>query len=177
MPVPRSPASTLRRSTLAMLVFWLMAAALLYAVFEWFGMRERARLQPYVSQGGELVIPRSPDGHFYVSGEVNHQPARFLIDTGASTVAISEQLAASAGLPRGNRITLGTAAGQRSGWLVHSVPVRAGPLIYNETSVTVGVQMGAPENALLGQSFLRHFDLKIEADRMVLQSRGNPSPD
>lgn len=175
MPGSRSPASTLRRNTLAMLVFWLSAAALLYLVFQWFDTRERARLQPYVSSQGEFVIPRSPDGHFYAAGEVNHQPVRFLVDTGASAVAVSESLAELAGLPRGSRIRIGTAAGERPGRLVRDVPVRVGPLSHNETSVTVGLQAGAPRDALLGQSFLRHFDLRIEADRMVLQAR-QPGP-
>lgn len=177
MPGPRNPASTLRRNTLAILAFWLAAAALLYLVFDWFDGRERARLQPYAGSDGEFVIPRSPDGHFYASGEVNHQSVRFLIDTGASAVAVSEQLATQAGLPRGRRITIGTAAGERSAWLVRGVPVRVGPLSYNETSVTVGLQVGAPEDALLGQSFLRHFDLRIDADRMVIRSRSTVSHD
>ena len=110
-----------------------------------------AALEPYTQTSGELVIPRQRDGHFYVRGEINHQPVNFLIDTGASSVAISTPVARAAHLPEGRAITVSTAGGTREARLVHGVPVKAGPLVHNDTSVTVGLDMGAPDGALLGQ--------------------------
>ena len=170
-PDVRRPASTLRRSTLALLAFWLAVAGALYAGFSWYEQHQRAALEPYTQTSGELVIPRQRDGHFYVRGEINHQPVNFLIDTGASSVAISTPVARAAHLPEGHAITVNTAGGTREARLVHGVPVKAGPLVHNDTSVTVGLDMGAPDGALLGQSFLRHFDVQILSDRMVLRPR------
>ena len=76
-----------------------------------------------------------------------------------------------AGLPEGQSITLHTANGQRPGQLVRSVPVRAGHLVMNDTSVTVGLTGMPPEQALLGQAFLKHFDVEIRRDEMVLRQR------
>ena len=118
-----------------------------------------------------MVIPRSRDGHFYVRGEVNHEPVTFLVDTGASSVAISSRLARAARLPEGRPITLSTAGGTREGRLVHGVPVKAGPLARNDVTVTTGLDMGGDDGALLGQSFLRQFDVRIEANRLLLRSR------
>ena len=67
---PPTPAQTLRRSTLALLAFWLLVAGALWWGFAWWDARQRAGLAPYLLTGGELVIPRSPDGHFYVPGEI-----------------------------------------------------------------------------------------------------------
>lgn len=167
----RSPASTLRRSTLALLAFWLALAGVLWAGFSWWDGRQRAALQPYQTAGGELVIPRSRDGHFYVEGEINHVPVTFLVDTGASSVAISSRVARAARLPEGHAITVSTAGGTREARLVHGVPVKAGPLAHNDVSVTTGLDMGDGGGALLGQSFLRHFDARIEGTRMVLHPR------
>lgn len=167
---PRSPASTLRLGTLALLAFWLVVAGALYAGFSWWESRQRAALQPYSEAGGQLVIPRERDGHFYIDGEVNHQPVRFLVDTGASAVAVTEALARAAGLPEGSRITVQTAGGPREGRRVHGVPIKAGPLAHNDVTVTVGLRMDDGD-ALLGQSFLRHFDVEIGADRMRLRPR------
>jgi aspartyl protease family protein len=167
----RSPASTLRHSTLALLAFWLVVAGALYAGFSWWESRQRAALRPYAESGGQLVIPRQKDGHFYVDGEVNRQPVSFLVDTGASAVAVSQALARAAGLPEGSRITVHTANGTREGRRVHGVPVKAGPLAHNDVTVTIGLRMDAASDALLGQSFLRHFDVEIGADRMVLRPR------
>ena len=170
----RSPASQLRTHTLALLAFWLVVGALLWFGFSWWEQRGRAALQPYEATGGELVIPRSPDGHFYVPGEINHAPVRFMVDTGASSVAISSATARQAGLPSGRPITVRTANGDRDAELVHGVPVKAGHLAHNDVSVTTGLRLagaGEEEEALLGQSFLRHFDVQIAQNRMVLRPR------
>lgn len=165
------PASTLRHSTLMMLVFWLVLAAVLWAGFSWWEQRQRAAIAPYQQSGGELVIPRAPGGHFYVDGKVNHQPVRFMVDTGASGVSITSATARAAGLPKGTPITVRTANGERAGWVVQGVPVKAGPLVVNEVRVIVGMTSDEPDEGLLGQSFLRHFDVQIGAEHMTLRPR------
>lgn len=152
-----------------LLVFWVAVATALWAGFSWNEERERAALQSYVESSGTLVIPRSPDGHFYVEGEVNHRPVVFLVDTGASSVAVTTQLARAARLPAGSPIVLSTAGGTRSGELVRGVPVKVGPLVSNDTTVTVGLDTERSDAALLGQSFLRHFDVRINGPRMELR--------
>lgn len=166
-----SAGSTVRRSTFALLVFWLVLAAVLWWGFSWWEARQRAGLEPYSLDSGEMVIPRSPDGHFYVRGEVNHERVNFMVDTGASSVAISSATARAARLPEGIAITVSTANGERDARLVHGVPIKAGTLAHNDVTVTTGLNMGAPDDALLGQSFLRHFDVRIESDRLVLRPR------
>lgn len=170
-PPPHSTARSLRRNTLAILLFWLLASLVLWVGFSWYQARQRAALLPYVEAGGQLVIPRSRDGHFYVPGEVNHVPVTFMVDTGATGVAISESLARTAQLPDGMPISIDTAGGERAAHIVRNVPVKAGPLARNDTSVIVGVQGGAANAALLGQSFLRHFEVVIDGDRMTLRPR------
>lgn len=167
----RSPAQTLRHSTLALLAFWLLLAGALWWGFSWWEGRQRAGLEPYQTADGELVIPRSPDGHFYIDGEVNHEPVRFMVDTGASSVAVSTRLARRAQLPEGRPVTVSTANGTREARLIHGVPVKAGPLARNDVTVTTGLDMGGDDGALLGQSFLRQFDVRIEANRLLLRSR------
>ena len=96
---------------------------------------------------------------------------RFVVDTGASSVAVSTHLARAARLPEGRPVTVSTANGPRQARLVHGVPVKAGALAHNDVSVTTGLDIGDDKSALLGQSFLRHFDVQIGADRMVLRPR------
>lgn len=90
---------------------------------------------------------------------------------GASSVAVSTHLARAARLPEGRPVTVSTANGPRQARLVHGVPVKAGALAHNDVSVTTGLDIGDDKSALLGQSFLRHFDVQIGADRMVLRPR------
>ncbi len=166
-----TPEQTARLGALGIAAVWLFLAAALYLGFEYFEQRRQDKLQPYALGSGALVIPRQRDGHFHVAGEVNRQSVQFLVDTGASHVSISQALAERAGLPAGSPITLNTANGQRPGQLVRSVPVRAGHLAFNEASVSVGLVGMPPEQALLGQSFLKHFDVEIGRDAMVLRPR------
>ncbi len=162
---------TARLGAVAIAAVWLAVAGVLYLGFEYFERGRQSKLRPYTSSSGELVLPRQRDGHFHVDGEVNRQPVTFLVDTGASHVAVSQALAEQAGLPAGSPITLNTANGQRPGQLVRGVPVRAGDLVLNEASVSVGLSGMAPHQALLGQSFLKQFDVEIKGDTMVLRRR------
>ena len=162
---------TARLGAFAIAAVWLAVAGVLYLVFDRMEQNRQASLKPYALSSGDLVIPRQRDGHFHVEGEVNRQPVRFLVDTGASHVSVSQALATQAGLPAGQNITLHTANGQRPGQLVRSVPVRAGHLVLNDASVTVGLVGMPPEQALLGQAFLKHFDVEIRRDEMVLRQR------
>jgi len=174
---PPPLARTARRGALAIVAVWLVLGALLYAGFAWLQARERQALQPYSLDTGELVIPRQPDGHFYVPGEVNRIPVLFLVDTGASAVSVSEALAQQAGLPPGQPITLRTANGERAGQRITGVPVKVGPIALHDVTVVSGLAGLPTQQALLGQSFLRQMDVQLRADDMVLRPRtGLPAP-
>jgi aspartyl protease family protein len=56
-------------------------------------MKSEATGTPVV-QAGQIRIPQSIDGHFYVVASVNGQPVRFLVDSGATMTTIGRQTAA-----------------------------------------------------------------------------------
>src|SRR5215208_6181558 len=62
-------------------------------------LRAEATGEPVRGEEGEIRIPMPLDGHFWVSGTVNDQPVRFLIDSGATVTAIGEETAERAGIP------------------------------------------------------------------------------
>lgn len=51
-----------------------------------------------IVSGGTVRVPMSDDGHFWVRGTVNGVATRFLIDSGATTTALSAATAAAAGI-------------------------------------------------------------------------------
>ena len=150
---------------LAILVFWLVVMGALYA-----GMTRY--LQPRamtVTAAGELIIPRARDGHFYANGEVNGQPVRFLIDTGASFVAVSEKLGKAARLAGGQAMIFRTANGDLRGRMHTGVAVSVGPIALSSTRVGVGLVAGDDNIALLGQSFLSRFEMVVSGEKMTLR--------
>jgi aspartyl protease family protein len=148
------------------LAFWLALGGVLYAAMSYF-------MQPkpvVVTATGDLKIPRARDGHFYVQGTVNGQPITFLVDTGASTVSVSEAFARRAGLQGGDPATFMTANGPRAGRMVKDVDVSAGPLSVTAIRVGVGLVGGASDDhGLLGQNFLSRFKISINDREMVLR--------
>lgn len=49
-----------------------------------------------VVQAGQMRIPQSVDGHFYVQATINGRPVRFLVDTGATMTTIGRATASRA---------------------------------------------------------------------------------
>ncbi|MEX0338524.1 MAG: aspartyl protease family protein, partial [Arenibacterium sp.] len=43
------------------------------------------------AEGGEISVPRSPDGHYYLSLEVNDTTVRFVVDTGATEMVLTNE--------------------------------------------------------------------------------------
>ena len=157
----------LKLGPLGIVVFWLACMGLLYLAMNHY-------LQPkpvVVTASGDLVIPKSRDGHFYVLGLVGGRPVRFLVDTGATLVVVSAAFASDAGLAAGMPTTFRTANGNLPGRIVADVPVAVGPIAVSAVTVGVGLVGGDVGDALLGQSFLSRFDIVLSRDQMVLRRR------
>jgi aspartyl protease family protein len=114
----------------------------------------------------ELV--RGPDGHFYAEAQVNGAPVRFMIDTGATVVALTREDAQRAGILFGTE----RAVARGVGGDVEVIPVTidrlaVGPLQTTQIRAAVVDDLDV---SLLGQSFLsRVGSVEIRDDRMLLR--------
>jgi aspartyl protease family protein len=111
-----------------------------------------------VAQGGgrTLSIPRDPRGHFATDGRIDGQRIDFMIDTGASLVALNETSAASFGLrpSRGDyTATVTTANGTIKAARARLAMIELGGLIVRDVEAMVLPDEALSEN-LLGLSFL-----------------------
>ncbi len=149
-------------------LIWLVLMGAVYSYFE-----SRSRPAATVVGMGEIHIPRAPDGHFYVEGSVNGVPVRFLIDTGASSVSLSRDFARRIGLKDGQSAEFSTAGGVVSGEMFFNVSIGIGMLRVDGLRVAAIPSLGS--EALLGQNFLRHVDVVIRDEVMLLRSK-SPSP-
>jgi aspartyl protease family protein len=118
-----------------------------------------------------VTLAADPRGHFFTEGAINGNPVRFLVDTGASSVALPAAEAARLGIDyrKGKRAFSSTAGGVVPIYVVRFDSVRLGPIELNGVEGVV-IERGL-DVALLGMSFLNRVEMKREGDLMVLIRR------
>jgi aspartyl protease family protein len=159
--------SPTKTGLIPMMIFWCAVMSLLYVLMTHYLKPKQVQ----VLANGDLVINRSQDGHFYTTGTINGREAKFMVDTGATLVGVSEEFARKAFIRGGVPTTFKTANGDQAGRVVEGVGVSIGPVSVTNIKVGVGLRMGDENQALLGQSFLSKFDITIVRNQMVLRSR------
>lgn len=119
----------------------------------------------------QIVMPVGPGGHFITSGAVNGQVTSFLIDTGATSVAIGQIEAERLGLRYlyGRRLVTQTANGLVPAYEVQLTTVRVGDVEVRDVQAIV--IPGLLGHVLLGNSFLSRFQMRRENDVMTLELR------
>ena len=123
------------------------------------------------ASGNRLILTADSRGHFFTDGHINGRPIRFMVDTGASYVALSESMAQNLALDykSAQRVNMATANGTTQGWMMKLSQVRVNDvMVYNIDAVITPATMPA---ALLGNSFLNHFSMERHGSRMELTKR------
>ena len=127
--------------------------------------------QQQVLEGGRVEIPISRDGHFHLTATLNGQQVRMVVDTGASTVALSREDAARIGIDTGQIAFVGTA--MTANGRVRTAPVRINEFAIGDIvdrDVPAMVIEGGMPGSLLGMSYLRRFArVGFEGDLLVLE--------
>jgi len=121
--------------------------------------------------GGSVVVNRVSGGHFSLRGTVNETPVRFLFDTGASSVVLTHQDAARAGIdPRGLSYALPvmTANGMTRVAPVTLDQVAIGDIVLDDVRAAVA-KPGQLQVSLLGNTFLNRLSgYQVSQNRLVL---------
>ena len=99
-----------------------------------------------------MRLRANPRGHYVASGLVNGRDVTLLVDTGATSVAVPEAMAARLGLRRGPEITLRTANGDATGYLTRIDQLQLGSLVFKDVSASIAP--GLNGEILLGMSAL-----------------------
>jgi aspartyl protease family protein len=122
-------------------------------------------------QGSEIVVPMGQGGHFFAAGAINGRAVRFMVDTGATLVAMSRSEADRIGLDYRNADsgTVNTAGGPVQAFRINLVSVRVGEVELN--NVDAVVTASAMPYVLLGNSFLSRFQMRRDNDIMRLELR------
>lgn len=110
-------------------------------------------------------------GHFAAAGSLNGYPMSFLVDTGATSIAINATEARRMGLDykSGQAVGVGTAAGVVPAWRVKFNTVKVGNITLNQVEgMVVETGLNVP---LLGMSFLNRMEMRRDGQTMTLTQR------
>lgn len=110
-------------------------------------------------------------GHFSAHGSLNGYPMSFLVDTGATAIAISAADARRIGIDyrSGQAVNVGTAAGVVPAWRVKFGTVKVGGITVHEVDgMVMETGLGVP---LLGMSFLNRMEMRRDGQTMTLTRR------
>jgi aspartyl protease family protein len=121
--------------------------------------------------GARVVLTAGPGGHFMTDGQINGRTVQFMVDTGATSIAMSESDARRIGLNyrNGEPVRMGTANGVTQGWRISLNTVRVGDVMIS--GVEAVVTSGEMPYVLLGNTFLSRFQMTRNNDQMVLERR------
>lgn len=147
------------------------------AVLDLGGVRRTVRLgEAPVSVGARggsqrIVLVGDSRGHFVSQGQINGQVMQFMVDTGATTVAIGLPDAERMGLNyrSGQPVRMNTANGVAQGWRLRLDSVRIGDVQVQGVEAIVTPQ--PMPYVLLGNNFLGQFQMTRNNDQMVLEKR------
>lgn len=157
-------------SRLGRRMIWIAALGLLGGLYVLFSALDRpGGTVISVDAGGSsmIVLEQDRSGHYQVEGLINNQPVDFLVDTGATDVAIPESLARRLGLEFGPRVKVMTAAGPSNAWMTRLNQVSIGGI--NRRNVRATITSGEFGGVLLGMSFLKHYSLQQTDGRLVIR--------
>jgi aspartyl protease family protein len=148
------------------------------AVLEIGGKRQRMGIgQQAYSIGGSgsgptlISLTADANGHFMTLGSINGSGARFMVDTGATMVAMGAGDARRANIDysKGESGTMVTANGQVRVWRVTINSLRIGDVLLS--GVDGVVQEHDMPFVLLGMSFLNHMEMQRSGETMTLRRR------
>jgi aspartyl protease family protein len=155
---------------LMLTVAWLLIMGGLYW---YFSDREARETNPNTAralnlQRGEVTLARNRAGHYVADGEINGRRVTFLLDTGATWVALPLALGRELGLKRGAAITLQTANGPAAGYETRLDRVRLGSLELTDVGAVMSDGLDA-DVVLLGMSFLKRVEFTQRDGQLILR--------
>ncbi|MGI9347980.1 MAG: retropepsin-like aspartic protease family protein [Gammaproteobacteria bacterium] len=137
---------------------WALALLILTLLFNgYLSTRENPnRIGSLTERDGELILRPNAHGHYLVEGHLNGLAVTFLLDTGATDIAVPQNIASLAGLNPGTSILVQTAAGTATAQITQINRMTLGHLVFQDMR---GIIIPSDDKTvLLGMSALRDLD-------------------
>lgn len=154
------------------IIAWLILMALLFMFFQDTISKQlnpNQQLQSIQGSQGETrtVLIRNKSGHYVGTALVNNQPVDFMLDTGATTVAIDSQTAQKLGLPQGAPMQVSTANGITTAYRSRIDRLQLGDIVLTNLPTSIVPNLTGTE-ILLGMSALKQLEFHQQGNQLTL---------
>lgn len=161
-----------RAGRVMMVLAWAAAMFLATRFFgEWEARQENPNSEVQSTRGDGFVEVRllsNGQGHFVADGAINGRVVHFMLDTGATDVAIPEALARDLDLARGAPVTLSTANGRTEGYRTRINSLLLGDIHLRDVRALVVPGLDG-QAVLLGMSALKQLEFTQRGGTMLLR--------
>jgi aspartyl protease family protein len=162
-----------RIGTVMVIVMWVL---LLVIVSYFFGNLLDQQNNPnqvlttqYISDNiREVRLERNRYGHYVTNGSINGKQVVFMLDTGATGVAVPEHMVQRLGLVRGMPIEIQTANGVARAYMSSLQRVGIGEIELQDVGAYINPN-DQQDEILLGMTFLKHIEFTQRGDTLILR--------
>lgn len=116
----------------------------------------------------EVLLQQNRQGHYVAGGQINDIPVTFLLDTGATDVAIPATVAQRAGLQPGLQTRASTANGAVTVYATRVDTLVLGNIVLHDITASITPTM-AGDTILLGMSALRQIEFTQQGNSLTLR--------
>lgn len=159
---------------------WIVLLVFVGFLFKGLEDHEKRNLQKTViSTTGEqeLILEMNRGSHYTVQGSINGVPCEFLLDTGATYVAVPEDLSRQANMLKGARDRSSTANGVIDVYQSTIDTLRIGPFELKNVNASILPESNQAGSILLGMSALKRFKITQHNNTLILSIAPDQSYD
>ncbi|MDB4576039.1 TIGR02281 family clan AA aspartic protease [bacterium] len=153
-------------------IAWIIFLAMLFGVFDYLVTQRSNPNQNIVTTidgyQKEIELQRNVFGHYVSSGTINGNNVVFLLDTGASDIAIPESIANEIGLEKGRDVYVKTANGNTRAYRTRLDSVAIGDIVLYDLNATILTNISGHE-ILLGMNFLKHLEIVQKGKTLTIR--------
>ncbi|WP_116964812.1 retropepsin-like aspartic protease family protein [Fastidiosibacter lacustris] len=154
-----------------MYAFWVIVFILItYIAHSYLQYKENTALTPFIekSKSEKIVTLRAYNHHYMSYGTINDLKVKFLIDTGATSVSIPEEIAKKVGLKKGLGYTVSTANGNITVYQTYVKTLTIGNIVLNDVRASINPSSD-DDFILLGMSALRQLEMIQKDNTLILK--------
>ncbi|BCE03484.1 retropepsin-like aspartic protease family protein [Marinicellulosiphila megalodicopiae] len=117
----------------------------------------------------EVILKDNRNNHYVFTGKINQKEVVFLVDTGATDVALSESLANKLNLTKGSRGIANTANGETRTYQTWIRQLNIGDITLYDVQASIVTGMDSEDSVLLGMSALKNLEMIHKNGQLTLR--------